>query len=266
MNNSKTNSGGKNAIIGSIFKQLFETVNTIDLYHSALSCSVSWTNLYFLPMKVTGKIAAVHCVSSSIESSHSKMIFFRILDYFQCPLNKIGLLNRKDVFFFFHVILISTLFKWKCQILNLVKDKAGFILMLFNSCWNKWRWRKLNRRGQREKSTGFIWCPLLVASSCPTPASTVTVLSCTCHSRAERAEFTPQPIQSLTSVLQLQHRCSLKCVMLVSFFYFLFFFLWTSVHSKLCWVLVNRLHFFFCVGFINQNFCTSLGCVMVSNF
>lgn len=43
------------------------------------------------------------------------------------------------------------------------------------------------------------------------------------HSRAERAEFTPQPIQSMASVLQLQHRCSLKCVVLVSFS-FLFFF------------------------------------------
>lgn len=109
---------------------------------------------------------------------------------------------------------------------------------LFISYWNKWRWGKLNRRDQRGKSVGFKWCLRLVASSCPT----VTVLSCTCHSRAERAEFTPQPIQSMASVLQLQHRCSLKCVVLVSYFFFSFyFFLWTSVHSKLCWVLA-----FFC--------------------
>lgn len=51
---------GGNAIIGSIFKLLLDTVNTGGLHHSALSCSVSWINLlHFLPMKVTGKIAAV---------------------------------------------------------------------------------------------------------------------------------------------------------------------------------------------------------------
>lgn len=68
---------GENAIIGSIFKHLLETVNTADLHPSALSRSVSWINLlHFLRMKVIGKIAAVHCISSNIESSHLNDFFF----------------------------------------------------------------------------------------------------------------------------------------------------------------------------------------------
>lgn len=63
---AKLTLGGKNAIIGFIFKHLLETVNTVGLHPSALSCSVSWINLHFLPIKVTGKIPADYCMSSSI--------------------------------------------------------------------------------------------------------------------------------------------------------------------------------------------------------